>query len=150
MSKIPTKTNNKMTMSHHNVLNKTWNQQIYQQQKKSKKWAHLEILFGWVWSWEFRSWRSPSSSFHSRDGWYFFPLKVRKVGPWEDAMEMQRWRFENGFQKKKKGFCKDDQELKDLKKIFWGMEEIEFGSLEKWFSKQEMVWKWRKKEEACE
>ena len=56
-----------------------------------------------------------------------------------------------GF-KKKKGFCKDDQELKDLKKkkIFWGMEEIEFGSLEKWFSKQEMVWKWRKKEEACE
>ena len=102
MSKIPTKTNNKMTMSHHNVLNKTWNQQIYQQQKKSKKWAHLEILFGWVWSWEFRSWRSPSSSFHSRDGWYFFPLKVRKVGPWEDAMEMQRWRFENGFQKKKR------------------------------------------------
>ena len=37
MSKIPTKTNNKMTMSHHNVLNKTWNQQIYQQQKKKKK-----------------------------------------------------------------------------------------------------------------
>ena len=132
MSKIPTKTNNKMTMSHHNVLNKTWNQQIYQQQKKSKKWAHLEILFGWVWSWEFRSWRSPSSSFHSRDGWYFFPLKVREVGPWGDAMEMQRWvSKENEFQKM--GFTKMVKNsriwkdiLRDGKNQVWKPREVIF------------------------
>ena len=40
--------------AHHKVLNKTWNQQIYQQQQQQqqqkKKWAHLEIFLGWVWS----------------------------------------------------------------------------------------------------
>ena len=46
--KTPTRANNKkMTMPHHKVLNKTQNQQIYQD--KTKKWAQLEIFFGWVW-----------------------------------------------------------------------------------------------------
>ena len=47
---------------------------------------------------------------------HFFPLKVRKVGPQGDAMEVQRWTFENGL--KKSGFCKDDQEFKDMKRYF--------------------------------
>ena len=116
MSKIPTRANNnKMTMPHHKVLNKIWNQQIYQQKAKKKNELTLKSFLDECGAWLLGSWRSPSSSFHSRDGWYFFPLKVRKWdGPWGDAMEMQRWRFENEFQKN--GFCKDAKKLKDLKK----------------------------------
>ena len=70
--------------------------------KKPKKWAHLEVFFG-VWSMGLGSWRSPSFSFHSSDGWYFFLLKVRKEGPLEDAivnakkMKIWRWVSKNGF-----------------------------------------------------
>ena len=47
---------------------------------------------------------------------HFFPLKVRKIGSQGDAMEVQRWTFENGL--KKSGFCKDDQEFKNMKRYF--------------------------------
>ena len=79
MSKIPTRANNnKMTMPHHKVLNKIWNQQIYQQKAKKKNELTLKSFLDECGAWLLGSWRSPSSSFHSRDGWYFFPLNVRK------------------------------------------------------------------------
>ena len=81
--------------------------------KKQKNELTLKSFLDECGAWVVGSWRSPSSSFHSRDGWYFFPLKVRKVGPQGDAMEVQRWKFVNGFQKN--GFCKNGQELKDLR-----------------------------------
>ena len=49
------------------------------------------------------SWRSPSSSFHLGDGWYFFPLKVRKEGLLEDdaignakKKKVWKWVSQNG------------------------------------------------------
>ena len=116
MLNIPIRTNNnKMTMSYHQALNKTWNQQICQQRNKNeltlKSFLECEALV-------LGSWRSPSSSFHSRDGWYFFPLKVRKDGPLEDAMKVQKmevWRWVS-----RKGVCYEvGQEHKDLK-WYWG------------------------------
>ena len=78
MSKISTKANhNKMTMSQHQTCNKAWNQQITK--KKKKKLLTLKSILE-CGAWVLGSWRSPSSSFHSRDGWYFFPWKVRKDG----------------------------------------------------------------------
>ena len=64
--------------AHHKVLNKTWNQQIYQQPKKKKKELTLKSFLDECGAWVLRSWRIPSSSFHSMDGWYFVPLNVRK------------------------------------------------------------------------
>ena len=65
-----------MTTPHHKILNKTWNQQIYQQKTKNE--LTLKSFLDECGAWLLGSWRSPSSSFHSRDGWYFFPLNVRK------------------------------------------------------------------------
>ena len=54
-------------------------------------------------AWVLGSWRRPSSLSHSRDGWYFVPLIVRKCGPLEDAIdnakriEVWRWVSKNGF-----------------------------------------------------
>ena len=39
--------NNKMTMSHHKVLNKTWNQQIYQQKKELTLKSFLDECGAW-------------------------------------------------------------------------------------------------------
>ena len=68
-----------MTISQHQTFNEAWNQQISQKKKKLTLKSILECG-----AWVLRSWGSPSSSFHSRDGWYFFPLKVRKEGLLED------------------------------------------------------------------
>ena len=83
---------------------KTWNQQNSQQRSPKNELTLKSILKngGWV----LGSWRNPSSSFHSRDGWYFFPLKVRKDGPLEDAIVNARkseglgMGFKNGFMAK--------------------------------------------------
>ena len=79
MFKIHTKANNKMTMSHHQALNKTWNQQICRQ----KKWNELTLksFLDECGAWVLGSWRSPSSSFHEN---------TKKDGPLEDAMKIQK------------------------------------------------------------
>ena len=89
-------------------------------------------------AWVLGSWRSPSSSFHSSDGWYFFPLKVREDGVLEDAIiNAKKWKFGDGFQK---WVCnKIDQEHKDLKKWLREMNESKLRNLGKWFSREEMV-----------
>ena len=71
--------NNQMTISQHQTFNEAWNQQISQKKKKLTLKSILKCG-----AWVLGSWGSPSSSFHSRDGWYFFPLKVRKEGLLED------------------------------------------------------------------
>ena len=91
-----------MTMSQHQAFNKTWNQQISQQRNQEKEKLTLKFILECGAS-VLGSWRSPSSSFHSRDGWYFFPLKVWKEGPLEDAIVNAKKNgglemgFKNGF-----------------------------------------------------
>ena len=75
------KTTIKMTMSQHQTCNKTWKQKICQQRNKKKLGLKSILERG---AWVLGSWRSPSSSFHSSDGWFFFPWKVRKKGLLED------------------------------------------------------------------
>ena len=63
-----------------------------------------KLTFKSMWecgAWVLGSWRSPSSSFHSNDGWYFFPWEVRKEGPLEedDILVQRKDGFENGFHK---------------------------------------------------
>ena len=86
--------NNTMTMSQHQILNGTW--------KQHSPPPPFTLKSMWeCGAWVLGSWRSPSSSFHSSDGWYFFPWKVRKEGPLEeDGIVVQRkWKFGNGFHK---------------------------------------------------
>ena len=103
--KISTRANNnQMTMSQHQALNKTWNQQISQQRNPKNK-AHLEVHFG-VWSMGLRVLEEPFFLIPFK-WWYFFPLKVRKDGLLEDAIINAKniyiyiyiWRFGDGFQK---------------------------------------------------
>ena len=62
--------NNKMTMSQHQTLNEAWTKKISQKKKKKKK---LTLKSMWeCGAWVLGSWRIPSSSFFSSDGWYFF------------------------------------------------------------------------------
>ena len=94
-------------------------------------------------AWVLGSWRSPSSSFHSRDGCYFFPLKVRKDGPLEDAIEnAKNGGLEIGF--KKMGLLQRWSRTQRSEEILREMNEIKFRSLGKWFSMEEMVRWWRK------
>ena len=100
MPQISTKAhNNKMTMSIHQTFNEAWKQQISHQKKKKLTLKSMWECGAWV----LGSWRSPSSSFHSSDGWYFFPWKVRTEGLLEeDATIVQRkgkfgkWVSQNG------------------------------------------------------
>ena len=120
MSKISTKANhNKMTMSQHQTCNKAWNQQI---SKKKKKLLTLKSILE-CGAWVLGSWRSPSSSFHSRDGWYFFPWKVRKDGLLEDETivnakkkEVWKWVSQNGYEAK---MAKNTRIWKDIEEDQW-------------------------------
>ena len=49
-------------------------------------------------AWVLGSWRIPSSSFHSSDGWYFFPWKVRKEGLFivQRKGKFGKWVSQNG------------------------------------------------------
>ena len=105
--KISTRANNhQMKISEHEAYNKTWNQQISQQRNQEKEKLTLKSILE-CGAWVLGSWRGPSSSFHSRDGWYCFPLKVRKEGPQEDAIVNAKKNgglemgFKNGFVVKK-------------------------------------------------
>ena len=97
-------------------------------------------------AWVLGSWRSPSSSFHSRDGWYFFPIKSKKGRPigrchWQckkkKKMKVWRWVSKNGFVAK---MVKNTKIWKD----FEGDERKQVRGLGKWFSREEMVWRGRK------
>ena len=69
--------------------------------KKQKNKLTLKSMLEWG-AWVLGSWRSPFSSFHSRDGWYFFfHEKWEKKAYWKMVtLSMQRKRkFENGFRK---------------------------------------------------
>ena len=122
MSKISTKANhNKMTMSQHQTCNKAWNQQISKKKKKKKLLTLKSILE--CGAWVLGSWRSPSSSFHSRDGWYFFPWKVRKDGLLEDETivnakkkEVWKWVSQNGYEAK---MAKNTRIWKDIEEDQW-------------------------------
>ena len=100
--KISTRANNhQMKISEHEAFNKTWNQQISQQRNQEKEKLTFKSILE-CGAWVLGSWRGPSS-FHSRDGWYCFPLKVRKEGPQEDAIVNAKKNgglemgFKNGF-----------------------------------------------------
>ena len=97
-------------------------------------------------AWVLGSWRSPSSSFHSRDGWYFFPIKSKKGRPigrchWQckkkKKMKVWRWVSKNGFVAK---MVKNTKIWKD----FEGDERKQVRGPGKWFSREEMVWRGRK------
>ena len=93
---IPTKTHNKkMTMSQHQTCNKKWNQQFPPPPPKKKLTLKSILECG---AWVLGSWRIPSSSFHSSDGWYFFPWKVRKEGLFivQRKGKFGKWVSQNG------------------------------------------------------
>ena len=91
-----------ITMPHYKFPNQPRNQQFNQKKKNE---LTLKSLLGGCGAWVFGSWRSPSSSFHSMDGLYFFPWNVRNLGgPRGNVIEVGGWRIENGFQKM--GFSK--------------------------------------------
>ena len=150
--------NHQMTMSQHQAFNKTWNQQISQQRNQEKEKLTLKSILE-CGAWVLGSWRSPSSSFHSRDGWYFFSLKTRKEGPleihsrdgWyffslkmrkegplEDAIVMQRkmevWRWVS-----KMGLWQKWSRTQRSKKILREMNERKLRGLGKWFFGEEIV-----------
>ena len=97
----------KLSMKHEATLFQT---------KKTKE--KLTLISMWEYgAWVLGSWRIPSSSFHSNDGWYFLPWEVRKEGPLEESDILMQWKdgFESGFHQK--WVCsKSAQEHKDLKK----------------------------------
>ena len=116
------------------------------QTKKPKE--KLTLMSMWEFgAWVLGSWRSPSSSLHSNDGWYFLPWEVRKEGLLEedDILMQRKDEFENGFYQK--WVCsKSAEEHKDLKNIEGG----EWRKVEKlrkvffFFLGEEMV-RWRRK-----
>ena len=118
--KIPTKTNNnKMIMSHHQALNKTWNQKICQQ--RNKKWAHLKVHFGWMWSMASRFLKEPLFLIPFKGWMIFLPIESKKRWPLRRCHESAKkkkievWRWVS----RKWVCCKGGQELKDLKR-YWG------------------------------
>ena len=80
----------------------------------------------------------------------FFPWNVRNlVGPGGNAIEVQKKIFKNGFQ----GWVfQKHPKTQGFEEIFKEMIKIKFGSLEKLFSKQEVMWRKRKckRDGACE
>ena len=87
-----------------------------------KKKLTLKSILEWG-AWVLGSWRSPSSSFHSRDGWYFFPWKVRKEGLLEDETivnakkkEVWKWVSQNGYEAK---MAKNTRIWKDIEGDEW-------------------------------
>ena len=118
--------------AHHKVLNQASNQQINQQKqkKKKKKWSHLEVLSRWVWSMSASVLKK--SLFIIPFYWWviLLPIKCKKVR-WS-----KRKCHGNGFQN---WVFQRNTKTQKSKEIFKGMVEIKFRSLEKWFSKQEMV-----------
>ena len=98
MPQIPTRAHNKVTMSQHQTFSGTWKQHFSKQRNKEKLTLKFILECG---AWVLGSWRSPFSSFHSSDGWYFFPWKVRKEGSLEedDIVVRRKEKFENGFHK---------------------------------------------------
>ena len=117
MPQIPTRSHNKMTMSHYQTFKQAWNNIFTNKETKQ----NLTLMSKWEYGeWVLGSWRGLSSSFHSNDGWYFLPWEVRKEGPLEesDILMHSKDGFENGFHQKQ--VCsKSAQEHKDLKK-YWG------------------------------
>ena len=117
MPQIPTRSHNKMTMSHHQTFNEARNN-IFPNKETKEKFTLMSI-------WEYGacvlgSWRSPPHHSIQNDGWYFLPWEVRKEGPLEESDILMQWKdgFENGFHQK--WVCsKSIQEHKDLKK-YWG------------------------------
>ena len=90
--------------------------------KKQKNKLTLKSMLEWG-AWVLGSWSSPSSSFHSRDGWYFFPWKVRKEGLLEDGdiinakkKEVWKWVSQNGYEAK---MAKNTRIWKDIEEDQW-------------------------------
>ena len=117
------------------------------QTKKPKE--KLTLMSMWEFgAWVLGSWRSPSSSLHSNDGWYFLPWEVRKEGLLEedDILMQEKMGLKMGFYQK--CVCsRSAQKHKDLKKKIKG---DEWRKVEKFrkvffiFFGEEMV-RWRRK-----
>ena len=109
---------------------------------KKQKWAHLEVLFG-VWSIGFRVLKEPFFLIPFKGWMIFLPIESKKRWPLRRCHESAKnGSLEMGF--KKRGLLRSWSRTQRSEVILREMNESKFRSLGKWFSKEEMVWEWRK------